>query len=238
MEDPYFSDIWESLHHPDQVPEKQLARARNFELKDNKIYLKRNNRLAIPNNRALRTQILREHHNINISEHLGIDKTYDNITRHFYWPKMSKDVKRYILSCDTCQRNKGNNQQPAGLLQPLETPQQRWEQIAMDFIVQLPLTRQGNDAIVVFTDRLTKRGHFQAMHTSATAPEVAKIFFNTIFKDHGLPKTIISDRDAKFTSHFWKSLFGQTGTKLAMSTAFHPKLMAKLSGLTGLWRKC
>ena len=93
----------------------------------------------------------------------------------------------------------------------------------MDFIVQLLLTRQGNDAIVVFTDRLTKRGHFQAMHTSATAPEVAKIFFNTIFKDHGLPKTIISDRDAKFTSHFWKSLFGQTGTKLAMSTAFHPQ---------------
>ena len=105
----------------------------------------------------------------------------------------------------------------------METPQQRWKQIAIDFIVQLLLTRQGNDAIVVFTDRLTKRGHFQAMHTSATAPEVAKIFFNTIFKDHGLPKTIISDRDAKFTSHFWKSLFGQTGTKLAMSTAFHPQ---------------
>ena len=120
----------------------------------------------------------------------------------------------------------------------METPQQHWEQIAMDFIVQLPLTRQGNDAIVVFTDHLTKREHFQAMHTSATASEVIKIFFNTIFKDHGLPKTIISDRNAKFTSHFWKSLFGQTGTKLAMSTAFHPKLMAKLSGLTGLWRKC
>jgi len=93
----------------------------------------------------------------------------------------------------------------------------------MDFIVQLPLTRQGNDAIVVFTDRLTKRAHFQAMHTTATAPEVAKIFFNTIFKDHGIPKVIVSDRDAKFTSHFWKSLFSQLGTKLAMSTAFHPQ---------------
>ena len=80
LEDPHFSDIWESLHYPDQVPEKQLARARNFELKNNKIYLKRNNRLAIPNNRVLRTQILREHHDINISGHLGIDKTYDNIT--------------------------------------------------------------------------------------------------------------------------------------------------------------
>src|SRR5438045_5896469 len=88
-----------------------------------------------------------------------------NITRHFYWSKMSKNVKRYILSCNTCQRNKGNNQQPAGLLQPLETRQQHWKQIAMNFIVQFSLTRQDNDAIVIFTDCLIIRGHFQAMHT-------------------------------------------------------------------------
>ena len=105
----------------------------------------------------------------------------------------------------------------------MEIPKLYWEQIAIDFIVQLSLTRQGNDTIIVFTDRLTKRAHFQAMHTTATVPEVAKIFFNTIFKDHGIPKVIVSDRDAKFTSHFWKSLFNQLGTKLAMSTAFHPQ---------------
>src|SRR5271170_2337924 len=115
---------------------------------------------------------------------------------------MAKDIKRYISSCDTCQRNKGNNEQPVGLLQPLETPQHHWKQIVMDFIVQLSLTRQEHDAIVVFTDHFTKRDHFQAMHTSVTIPEITKIFFNTIFKDHGLPKTIISDYDAKFTSNF------------------------------------
>jgi len=93
----------------------------------------------------------------------------------------------------------------------------------MDFITQLPMTKQGHDAIVVFVDRLTKRAHFQSMHTTATAPEVAKIFFTTVFKNHGLPKVIISDRDAKFTSKFWKALFQQLGTKLAMSTAFHPQ---------------
>jgi len=93
----------------------------------------------------------------------------------------------------------------------------------MDFIVQLPLTKQGHDAIVVFVDRLTKRAHFQPMHTSATAPEVAKIFFTTIFRNHGLPKVIISDRDPKFTSRFWQTLFGHLGTKTAMSTAFHPQ---------------
>ena len=77
----------------------------------------------------------------------------------------------------------------------------------MDFIVQLPLTRQGHDAIVVFVDRFSKRAHFQPMHTSATAPEVAKIFFATIFRNHGFPKVIVSDQDAKFTSHFWQSVF-------------------------------
>jgi hypothetical protein len=112
---------------------------------------------------------------------------------------------------------------PAGLLQPLPTPGKRWEEVTMDFIVQLPLTRQGHDAIVVFVDRLSKRAHCQPMHTSATAPEVAKIFFTTIFRNHGLPKVIVSDRDPKFTSKFWQSVFKHLGTKTAMSTAFHPQ---------------
>ena len=93
----------------------------------------------------------------------------------------------------------------------------------MDFVIQLLLTKQGHDAIVVFVDKLTKRAHFQAMHTTMMAPEVAKLFFANVFKNYGLPRAIISDQDAKFTSHFWKALFEQLGTKLAMSTAFHPQ---------------
>jgi Chromo (CHRromatin Organisation MOdifier) domain/Integrase core domain len=116
-----------------------------------------------------------------------------------------------------------SNQQPAGLLQPLSTPTRNWEQVTMDFIVQLPVTRKGFDSIVVFVDRLTKRAIFCPTNTTITAPEVAKIFFNNVFHHHGLPKVIVSDRDAKFTSHFWKTLFKQLGTKLSMSTAFHPQ---------------
>jgi len=93
----------------------------------------------------------------------------------------------------------------------------------MDFIVQLPITKQGYDAIVVFVDRLTKRAHFCATKTTATAPDITKIFFENIFKNHGLPKVIVSDRDAKFTSNFWKAIFKQMGTKMALSTAFHPQ---------------
>ena len=93
----------------------------------------------------------------------------------------------------------------------------------MDFIVQLPTTKSGYDAIVVFVDRLTKRAVFCPTHTTVTAPGVAKIFFDNIFRHHGLPRIIISDRDAKFTSNFWRALFQQLGTKLSMSTAFHPQ---------------
>ena len=219
IEDSYFGPIWNILNKLENSDVKQQERAKHFELQNNRIYLRDGMRLAIPFNKALRTAILKEHHDAKIAGHLGIDKTCESIMRNFYWPKMIKDVRKYILSCDECQRNKNSNQTPAGLLQPLTIPNQRWEHVTMDFIVQLPLTRQGKDAIVVFVDKLTKRAHFHPTNTTITAPEVAKIFFSVIFKNHGLPKVIISDRDAKFTSNFWKALFQQLGTKLSMSTA-------------------
>ena len=93
----------------------------------------------------------------------------------------------------------------------------------MDFITQLPMTKVGHDMIIVFIDMLSKMVHIILIHTDAIAPEMARIFFNLVFHLHGLPKVIISDWDAKFTSHFWKTLFTHLGTKLAMSTAFHPQ---------------
>ena len=93
----------------------------------------------------------------------------------------------------------------------------------MDFITQLPITKDGFDAIVVFVDTFSKMVHFVPTRTTATAPDTARIFFDHVFKLHGLPQSIISDQDAKFTSCFWKSLFNTLGTKLAMSTAFHPQ---------------
>src|SRR5215208_5186083 len=93
----------------------------------------------------------------------------------------------------------------------------------MDFVVQLSKTAKKHDAIVVFVEKLSKRTYFIPTTTDVTASQVAEIFFNTIFKNHGLPKIIISDRDPKFTSHFWKALFEKLGTKLAMSTSHHPQ---------------
>ena len=94
----------------------------------------------------------------------------------------------------------------------------------MDLIVQLPKTKAGHDAIVVFVDKLSKMSHFVATKTALSAPELAKIFFDTVFKLPGMPEVIISDRDVRFTSLFWKALFKSMGTKLAMSMAFHPEI--------------
>jgi deoxyuridine 5'-triphosphate nucleotidohydrolase len=179
-------------------------------------------RLCIPKG-PLRTHVVQEHHDNIISGHLGFDKTYENVKRNFYWPNMTQDIREYVRTCDTCQRIKSSNQHPTGLLQPLPIPKRNWESISMDFITQLPPTKEKHDAILVCVDRLSKMVHLIPTTTTANAPDTAKLFFSQIFRLHGMPNDIVSDRDARFTSMFWKTLFQLTGTKLKMSTAYHPQ---------------
>jgi hypothetical protein len=179
-------------------------------------------RLCIPKG-PLRAQILHDHHDTPMAGHQGIERTYAAVHKLFYWPRMNNDVREYVKSCDSCQRIKASQQVPAGLLQPLPIPKQPWDQVSMDFITQLPLTKAGWDAIIVFVDTFSKMVHLVPTKTTASAPETAHLFFNNVVKLHGLPKSIISDHDAKFTSKFWKTLFQTMGTKLAMSTMFHPQ---------------
>src|SRR3954464_9978402 len=116
---------------------------------------------------------------------------------------MNNDIHQYIKTCDSCQCIKASQQVPGELLQRLSIPAYPWEQVSMDFIMQLPKTKAGFDAIVVFVDTFSKMVHFAPTRTTTTAPDTARIFFDTIFKLHGLPKSIVSDQDAKFTSKFW-----------------------------------
>ena len=109
-------------------------------------------RLCIPDKLEMRTTLLRDHHDAEIAGHRGVEKTYSSIATHFFWPKLSKDVKSYVTTCDACQRNKSSTHKPASLLQPLPTPETRWEQVSMDFIVQLPKTKTGMTAILVVVD--------------------------------------------------------------------------------------
>ncbi|KAJ9516246.1 hypothetical protein QJQ45_001132 [Haematococcus lacustris] len=168
-------------------------------------------------------QLLHEAHDAHTAAHLGRAKTLERLQRHFYWPQMHKTVQEYVRTCDKCQRNKATNQLPPGLLQPLPIPSRNWQQVSMDFIGPLPATPHGHTMIFTVVDKLSKMIHLIPTTTTATTHDTARLFFDHIFKHHGLPEAIISDRDPKFTSDFWTSLFHLTGTRLLLSSAYHPQ---------------
>lgn len=180
-------------------------------------------RLYIPNDEALKTKILQECHDSPLAGHLGTDKTLEQVKRRFYWPGMDKDIEAYVISCDACQRNKPSQRATMGLMQPLPIPDRPWQQVSMDLITQLPRSRAGNDAIVVFVDKLTKMVHYVATTTTVTAPQLADLFMREVVRLHGVPESILSDRDPRFTANFWRAFWTQLGTKLVMSTAYHPQ---------------
>jgi len=195
----------------------------NIKLDEANGLLYKDDRLYVPDHEPTKSFILSESHDSPLSGHVGTAKTIELVKRLFYWPKMDKEIKCYVQSCEKCQSNKASNRHPQGLLQTLPVPQEPWEQVTMDLITQLPNTKKKNDAIVVFVDKLTKMTHLVPTKTTISAPQLAEMFYKEIIRLHGIPKSIVSDRDPRFTSKFWKCLWKLLGTKLAMSTAYHPQ---------------
>ena len=146
---------------------------------------------------------------------------------------MRKDVAAFVKSCITCQQVKAINKSPYGLLQPLEIPKNVWEEVSMDFITQLPVSH-GFTTILVIVDRFSKSAHFGALPTNYTASKVAQLFMEMVGKLHGIPKSIVSDRDSIFLSKFWQELFKLQGTILKMSSSYHPQT----DGQTEIVNKC
>lgn len=173
--------------------------------------------------RDLRDKLLHEFHDSLVAGHLGRDKTLQAVTENYWWPSVAKDVEEYVRSCPACQLHKSRNQKPAGLLQPLPVPDYPWQQLTLDIMGPLPKTKNGFDAVVVFVDRLSKMVHPVPCTMEHGARDIARLFFRNVFRLHGLPAIIISDRDTRWTSHFWEALFSMLGTKLHLSTAFHPQ---------------
>ncbi|CAI7737760.1 unnamed protein product [Closterium sp. NIES-53] len=205
-------------------PEVSVAEKRHLLHWDQGIaYRKGSTKIWVPNYPPLRQLLLEEYHDVLYAGHFGSNKTLAGIAKHYYWPHMADDVQKFVTSCDTCQRMKSSKQKKAGLLQPLPVPEQTWQVVSLDFITGSPPTKAGYDAILVVIDKFSKKGHFIPTHTTARTEETAQLFFRYVISQHGIPTTLISDRDPKFTSNFWKELMSLMGTKLTMSSAYHPQ---------------
>ncbi|KAL0559480.1 hypothetical protein IC582_004091 [Cucumis melo] len=180
-------------------------------------------RLCVPSDSAVKTELLSEAHSSPFSMHPGSTKMYQDLKRVYWWRNMKREVAEFVSKCLVCQQVKAPRQKPAGLLQPLSIPEWKWENVSMDFITGLPRTLRGFTMIWVVVDRLTKSAHFVPGKSTYTASKWAQLYMSEIVRLHGVPVSIVSDRDARFTSKFWKGLQTAMGTRLDFSTAFHPQ---------------
>ena len=167
--------------------------------------------------------ILNEAHSSRMSVHPGSNKMYNDLKRQFWWPGMKRDISEFVSRCLICQQVKAEHQVPSGLLQSIMIPEWKWDRVTIDFVSGLPLTQSKKDSVWVIVDRLTKSAHFIPVRTDFSLDKLAELYVSQIVWLHGVPISIVSDRDPRFTSRFWKKLQEALGTKMHFSTAFHPQ---------------
>ncbi|GMF46094.1 unnamed protein product [Phytophthora fragariaefolia] len=174
-------------------------------------------RVVVPHDEDLKYRILYEAHDTPVGGHLGREKTYSSVGLHNWWPNLYMWVGTYVRTCETCQRVK-----PAPLAS-LPVPSGCWQSISMDFVFGLPPDSAGNTGVVVFVDWLSKMAHLAAVPDTIDGEGTATLFLDRVFRQHGLPEAVFSDRDPRFTGKFWTSIFAVLGIRLDMSTADHPQ---------------
>ncbi|GJY17992.1 putative reverse transcriptase domain-containing protein [Tanacetum coccineum] len=182
-----------------------------------------NGRSWLPCYGDLRSVIMHESHKSKYSIHPGSEKMYQDMKKLYWWPNMKADIATYVSKCLTCAKVKAEHQRPSGLLVQPAIPEWKWDNITMDFITKLPKSSQGFDTIWVIMDRLTKSAHFLPIRENDPLDKLARLYLNRIVARHGIPVSIIYDRDGRFTSNFWRSFQKALGTELSMSTSYHPE---------------
>ncbi|KAG7588974.1 Integrase catalytic core [Arabidopsis suecica] len=182
--------------------------------------------VCVPRDKNLRREILSEAHASKFSIYTGATKTYQDLKRYYHWVRMKKDVASWVAACDVCQLVKAEHRNPGSLLQILPLPEWKWDMIKMDFVVGLPISRT-KDAIWVIVDRLTKSAQFLAIKKTDRAEVLAKKYVQEVVRRHGVPVSIVSDRDPKFTSAFWRAFQAEMGTNVHLSTTYHPQADGK-----------
>ena len=214
--DPLFSKVMKApKDHP------------TFRVHDGLIWTRNSNKewvVCLPkgrtDNESIRGMVIDQAHTV--LGHFGPQRTADYIRRWYWWPRLQPDMQSFCNTCRTCHTTKDTNQQPAGLLHSLPVPTRPWQSIGMDFIGPFP-EHDNYSHIWVVICRLTSMIHAIPVSGKATATQLASIFLKEVVRLHGLPESIVSDRDPKFTSKWWKEIHRLLGTKLLMSTSFHPQ---------------
>ena len=183
-------------------------------LKEGKIY--------VPMDEELRAEVVRLHHDVPVAGHGGRWKMVELVMRNYWWPGVTRDVEKYVEGCDLCQRIKNRAEEPAGKLKLSEVPQKTWTHLTVDFITKLQVVAE-KDAVLVVCDQLSKITHFVATMEGTSAEGLARLFWDNVWKLHGLPESVVLDRGPQFVAELTKELNRMLGIKTKLLTAFHPQ---------------
>ena len=185
-------------------------------------YLFRENRICVPKC-SMRELLVKEAHSGGLMGHFGVAKTFDVLIEHFFWPNMRKDVENLCQTLLACKQAK-SKVLSHGLYTPLPIPSELWVDISMDFVLSLPRSKKDKYYVFVMVDKFSKMTHFIPCSKIDDTVHVADLFFREVVRLHGIPQSIVSDRDVKFLSHFWRTLWNKLGTKLLFFTTCHPQI--------------
>ena len=213
-QDEEFRRIWNQLQNGERIDGWKVGQDGFLQFKE---------KLVVPKDPYLRENVLSEAHRSKLSVHPGSTKMYKDLKRQYWWRGMKRDVAQFVSKCMVCQQVKAEHQKPGGTLQPLPIPEWKWDHVTMNFVTGIPQTRQKYDVVWVVVDRLTKTARFIPIRTDYPVSKLSRLYVEHIVRLHGVPVSIVSDRDSRFTSNFWRGLQKHLGTELSFSTAFHPQ---------------
>jgi hypothetical protein len=217
VDDSDFKEAYEAAENPALRDRSQWI---EYVIQDRLLF--KGNQLCIPNC-SMRENLLKEKHSGGLAGHFGHDKTFAKLSESYFWPGMRSEVKRFVDRCRIFQHSKGRKQN-TGFYQPFPIPEKSWDEISMDFVLGLSRTQRGVDSIFVVVDRFSKMAYFIPCQKTSDATHIANLFFKEIVRLHGLPKSIVSDRDTTFIGNFWRKLWKKIGTNLMFSYAYHPQM--------------
>ena len=232
FQDKFFERVVHEYARDPQI--SQLVKQMNLTRDTEGLLWTAQQQLVVPDGDSLREACIESVHSHPYCGHFGVNRTTQKAKQIYYWPNLPKSVHTYVTACDSCQRVKALRQKPMGKLQQLPIPERRWDDVSMDYIVKLPVTPAGNDSIWVVVDRLTKMVHLQACKETITGEQTALLYEKEIFRLHGIPKSIVSDRDTRFTGSFWKAMNKRFGTRLRMSSKHHPQTDGQTENANGV----